>query len=104
MRLRRASGAIYRLCLEQNPDIASLIRATLALEQLHNECRWRNDLGALPLPAWGEGWGEGVTEPSGDLNPSPHPSPYGRGSRSSVLPAKRVGGVHGAAKRNLDSA
>jgi hypothetical protein len=30
MRLWRASGAICRLCLEQNPDIASLIRATLA--------------------------------------------------------------------------
>jgi hypothetical protein len=52
--------------------------------------------GALPLPnisaftrvfdaRRGEGWGEGVTAPSRDLNPSPHPSPYGRGSRSSEL-------------------
>src|SRR5215831_7961517 len=47
---------------------------------------WRSDLGALPLPVWGEGWGEGVTELSRDLNPSPHPSPSGRGSRSSLPP------------------
>src|SRR5713101_51385 len=40
-------------------------------------------LAALPLPLWGEGWGEGVRSPSIDLNPSPHPSPYGRGSRPS---------------------
>ena len=41
----------------------------------------RRCLGALPLPFWGEGRGEGVTGLSIDLNPSPHPSPYGRGSR-----------------------
>jgi penicillin-binding protein 1C len=35
---------------------------------------------SAPSPPWGEGWGEGVTDPS-DLNPSPHPSPKGRGSR-----------------------
>src|SRR5262249_40281160 len=44
----------------------------------------RSDFGALPLPSWGEGWGEGVTEPSRDLNPSPRPSPYGRGSTPSL--------------------
>src|SRR6476660_3970855 len=37
-------------------------------------------IGALPLPVWGEGWGEGVTGLLMDPNPSPHPSPYGRGS------------------------
>src|SRR4030095_5413711 len=37
------------------------------------------------LSTFGESWGEGVTELSRDLNPSPHPSPYGRGSRSSLL-------------------
>src|SRR5262249_7734353 len=46
------------------------------------------DLGALPRPVGGEGWGEGATGPSThfplrDLNPSPHPSPYGRGSTPS---------------------
>jgi len=35
----------------------------------------------------GRGWGEGVRSPLIDLNPSPHPSPYGRGSRSSLPPA-----------------
>jgi hypothetical protein len=35
----------------------------------------------------GRGWGEGVRSPSIDLNPSPHPSPYGRGSRPSLPPA-----------------
>jgi hypothetical protein len=34
----------------------------------------------------GRGWGEGVRSPSIDLNPSPHPSPYGRGSRPSLRP------------------
>src|SRR5712671_3130950 len=43
----------------------------------------RNKLGALPLPFWGEGWGEGVRGLSIDRTPSPHPSPYGRGSRPS---------------------
>src|SRR5262249_25387855 len=32
----------------------------------------------------GEGWGEGVRGPPKDRNPSPHPSPYGRGSRPSL--------------------
>src|SRR5258708_7117087 len=44
----------------------------------------RHDLGALPLPVWGERWGEGVRNLSRDFNPSPHPSPYGRGSRPSL--------------------
>jgi hypothetical protein len=35
----------------------------------------------------GRGRGEGVRGPSRDLNPSPHPSPYGRGSRPSMPPA-----------------
>jgi hypothetical protein len=35
----------------------------------------------------GRGRGEGVRGPSIDLNPSPHPSPYGRGSRPSLPPA-----------------
>src|SRR5262249_4667081 len=48
--------------------------------------RWRNDLGALPLPAWGEGWGEGVTEPSRDLNPSPTPLPMGEGADRACCP------------------
>src|SRR5262249_56609779 len=46
----------------------------------------RGVLGALPLPVGGEGWGGGATGPSThfplrDLNPSPHPSPYGRASQ-----------------------
>ena len=32
-----------------------------------------------------KGWGEGDRESMGRCNPSPHPSPYGRGSRPSVL-------------------
>src|SRR3954468_14702138 len=43
----------------------------------------RSEGGVLPLPVWGEGGGEGVTGPSQQRNPSPHPSPYGRGSRPS---------------------
>ena len=31
----------------------------------------------------GEGWGEGIRSRSIHFNPSPHPSPYGRGSRPS---------------------
>ncbi len=38
-----------------------------------------------PSPLWGEGGGEGVQDLSGHLNPSPHPSPYGRGSRPNPL-------------------
>ena len=57
--------------------ITTMTRAASGL--VHRPCR---ELGALPLPIWGEGGGEGVTT-SIDLNPSPHPSPYGRGSRPS---------------------
>src|SRR5262249_46282777 len=39
------------------------------------------------LSPLGRGRGEGVRSPSIDLNPSPHPSPYGRGSRPSLSPA-----------------
>src|SRR5262249_45629491 len=39
-----------------------------------------------PSPRRGEGWGEAVTHLSRDRNPSPHPSPNGRGSRPSLPP------------------
>src|SRR5215813_12640230 len=53
-------------------------------------------LGALLLPFWGEGWGEGVQSLWKNHNPSPHPSPYGRGSRSSARVGlyPEVGGPH----------
>ena len=40
-------------------------------------------LGVLPLPIGGEAWGRGLPAKSREHNPSPHPSPYGRGSRPS---------------------
>ena len=55
--------------------ISQILTGRRAIDQ---RCR---ELSVLPLPSGGEGWGEGVTKLSMDLNPSPHPSPYGGGSR-----------------------
>src|SRR4051794_38368759 len=41
----------------------------------------------------GGGWGEGVRNLSRDLSPSPHPSPYGRGSRPSTPLRKRPSAI-----------
>jgi|SRR5215475_9228358 len=43
----------------------------------------------------GRGWGSGGNEPSIDCNPTPHPSPFGRGSRpcSRLSHASRKGGL-----------
>src|SRR5690349_7638287 len=35
-------------------------------------------------------WGEGARSPQPEHNPSPHPSPYGRGSRASARPASAL--------------
>src|SRR5262249_12731201 len=59
-------------------------RRRARLEQFHNECRrWRNALGALPLPVWGEGWAEGLQNYRETLTPHPTPLPMGERPDSS---------------------
>ena len=63
-------------------------RLHAAAMRCSGQCR---ELGALPLPAWGEGWGEGGRAYAIDRNPSPHPSPVcgERSAPSRVDPSVR---------------